>query len=58
MKTDISGSALTEGISGSVERIGREVNTTTRLARVWVLLNQPNPASQLIGMEVNAVIHL
>ncbi len=58
MKTDISGSALTEGISGSVERIGREVNTTSRLARVWVLLDRPDPASQLIGMEVNAVIHL
>jgi len=58
MKTDISGSALTEGISGSVERIGREVNTTSRLARVWVLLDRPDPASRLIGMEVNAVIHL
>ena len=58
MKTDISGSALSEGISGSVQRIGREVNTTSRLARVWVLLDRPDPASQLIGMEVNAVIHL
>ncbi|MES9855401.1 MAG: efflux RND transporter periplasmic adaptor subunit [Sedimenticola sp.] len=58
MKTDISGSALPKGISGSVERIGRVVNTASRLARVWVLLDQPDIASHLIGMEVNAVIHL
>jgi len=56
-KADISGNALPESVPGSVERIGRIVDTGSRLARVWIRLEQTDPASRLLGMEVNAIIH-
>ena len=56
MKATVSSNALPEEIGGTVERISREVDTSSRLANVWILLDEADLASRLIGMEVRVNI--
>lgn len=57
MDAKITSNSLPKEISGKVERVGRVVNASSRLAIVWVLLDQAEDAAKLIGMEVQTTIH-
>jgi len=56
MKTVIKSAALAQPLSGTVEQIGRLVDTRSRLGEVIIKLQNAEPASRLIGMEVEVVI--
>ncbi|WPL19184.1 multidrug resistance protein MdtN [Thiorhodovibrio winogradskyi] len=57
MKATVSSPALDADIPGVIERISRQVETKSRLAKVWVLLDKAELASRFIGMEVQVDIH-
>ncbi|MCG6863120.1 MAG: efflux RND transporter periplasmic adaptor subunit [Chromatiaceae bacterium] len=57
LKADVASNALPNKITGKVERLSREVDTSSRLANAWVLLDEADLASQFIGMEVQVTIY-
>jgi len=58
MKAKASSAAISGDITGVIERISRQVDTSSRLGRVWILLDEAELASRLIGMEVQVKILL
>lgn len=48
--------ALAKPLSGKVARIGRLINADSKVAKVWIDLDAPDPAARYIGMEVNVSI--
>jgi len=58
MDVTVSSNSLPKDIKGKVERVNRTVDTTSRLGKVLVKLDNGEWAPQLIGLEVNVVIHL
>jgi len=57
MQATISSNSLPKELSGKVERVNQVVDTASRLGKVLVKLDETDIASQLIGLEVNVVIH-
>ena len=53
MSATVNSSALPDELTGVVERVGKLVNTETKLAEVLVRLDGSDIARDLIGMEVN-----
>ncbi len=58
LKATVTANSLASEITGTVERIGRIVNRNSRLAKIWIKLDQVSPVSRLLGMEVSITIHL
>ena len=56
MKATIKNAALANPIGGTVEEIGRIVDTRSRLGEVRIKLDSVDPANRLVGMEVEVVI--
>jgi len=56
MQVTVSSSSLPKDLTGKVERVDRVVNTSSRLGKVLVKLDDSELASQLIGLEVHVVI--
>lgn len=54
-KARVSNGAIGQ-IGGSVERIGRQVDAGSRLAKVTLRLDQPAPADRYLGMQVDVSI--
>jgi len=57
MKVTISSNSLPNDLTGKVERVNQVVDTSSRLGKVLVKLDETEIASQLIGLEVHIVIH-
>lgn len=55
-KAEINSKALPETLTGTVQRIASQVDTSSRLANVWILLDESEVASRLVGMEVQVAI--
>jgi HlyD family secretion protein len=58
MKATITGSAFPETLTGTVKSIGRIINPQNKVAEATILLDESEPASRLINMEVNVSIQL
>ena len=56
MKATVKSATLTTPISGTIEEIGRIVDTRSRLGDIRIKLDNPEPANRLVGMEVEVVI--
>ena len=56
MRAKVSSSALGNPVGGSVERISRMVDAASRLAKVSIRLDQPSPAENYIGMQVDVSV--
>jgi len=56
MRTTIKSAALSQPLTGTVEQISRLIDTRSRLGEVTIRLQNAEPASRLIGMEVEVVI--
>jgi HlyD family secretion protein len=56
MKATVKSATLSMPITGTVEEIGRMVDTHARLGEVRIRLDSVDPANRLIGMEVEVVI--
>jgi multidrug resistance efflux pump len=54
----VSNNALGAPLHGAIERIGRIVDSTNRLVKVWVKLDMPTPADRYIGMQVDVRVEL
>ena len=57
MLVTVTSNSLPKELSGKVERVNQVVDTASRLGKVLVKLDDTELASQLIGLEVNIVIH-
>lgn len=56
MRATIKSAALAQPLAGTVEQISRLIDTRSRLGEVTIRLQNAEPASRLIGMEVEVVI--
>ena len=56
MKATIRNAALAQPLTGTVEEVSRIVDTRARLGDVRIRLDSVEPASRLVGMEVEVVI--
>ncbi len=56
MTASVDSNVLPEPLSGVVEHVSTLVDTRSKLAKVWVRLNDPEIARRLIGMEVSVTI--
>jgi HlyD family secretion protein len=56
MKATVKSATLTTPISGTIEEVGRIVDTRSRLGDIRIRLDNPEPANRLVGMEVEVVI--
>jgi HlyD family secretion protein len=56
MKATVKSATLATPITGTVEEIGRIVDTRSRLGEVRIKLDSAEPANRLVGMEVEVVI--
>ena len=56
MKATIKSGALDKPLTGTVEQVGRLVDTRAQLGDVRIKLDSPDPASRLVGMEVEVQI--
>ena len=54
----VSNNALGAPLNGVLEKIGRIVDSTNRLVKVWVKLDMPTPADRYIGMQVDVRVEL
>jgi multidrug efflux pump subunit AcrA (membrane-fusion protein) len=52
----VTAKALAKPLSGKVARLGRRINADSKVAKVWIDLDAPEPAAHYIGMEVNVSI--
>lgn len=55
-KVRVNNAALGSGVTGVVHRVGRTVDTGSRLAKVVVQLDKPAPADRYLGMQVEVSI--
>ena len=56
MKAKVNNAALGGAVTGVVEKISRLVDAGSRLAKVSIRLDQPTPADQYIGMQVDVTV--
>jgi HlyD family secretion protein len=56
MKATVRSATLSMPITGRIEEISRIVDTRSRLGEVRIKLDSVEPASRLVGMEVDVVI--
>jgi HlyD family secretion protein len=56
MKATVKSATLATPIAGTIEEIGRIVDTRSRLGEVRIRLDSAEPANRLVGMEVEVVI--
>lgn len=56
MRARIKSSALPKSLAGTVERVGRLIDTNVQLGDVRIKLDDPHLASRLVGMEVEVQI--
>lgn len=56
MRATIKSASLPHQLAGTVESVGRIVNTRSKLGEVRIRLDRTNPADRLVGMEVDVVI--
>jgi multidrug resistance efflux pump len=54
----VSNAALGAPLNGVLERVGRVVDSTNRLVKVWIRLDTPTPADRYIGMQVDVRVEL
>ena len=54
----VSNNALGAPLHGAIERMGRIVDSSNRLVKVWVKLDTPTPADRYIGMQVDVRVEL
>jgi multidrug resistance efflux pump len=57
MQASASAKSLAEPLRGVVDRVGRIIDTTRKLAEVIIRLDDAQAAERLIGMEVQVTIH-
>lgn len=55
-RVKVTNNALGRTLQGAIERIGRVIDPVHRLAKVWVRLDQPQPADRFIGMQVDVKV--
>ncbi len=56
MRATIKSATLPHPLAGTVESVGRIVDTRAKLGEVRIRLDHPDPANRLVGMEVDVVI--
>lgn len=56
MRVTVTSESFAPAVTGVVERVGRMVDSDTRLGTVVVRLDEPEPARRLIGMQVRIAI--
>ena len=56
MRATIKSTTLPHPLSGTVESVGRIIDTRAKLGDVRIRLDRPDPANRLVGMEVDVVI--
>lgn len=56
MRATITAQPLAQPLHGSVEEVGRMVDTQARLGEVRIRLDRADPASRLVGMQVDVAI--
>ena len=56
MKATIRSATLAQPLTGVVDEVGRLVDTRARLGEIRIKLDSAEPASRLVGMEVEVVI--
>jgi multidrug resistance efflux pump len=56
MRATIKSTTLPHPLSGTVESVGRIVDSRAKLGDVRIRLDRPDPANRLVGMEVEVVI--
>ena len=57
MKATITSESLKKTLTGVVERVGRLIDTNTRLAKVMIRIDRAEWARRFVGMKVRVVIH-
>jgi HlyD family secretion protein len=56
MRATIKSATLPHPLGGTVESVGRIVDSRSKLGDVRIRLDRPDPANRLVGMEVEVVI--
>ena len=56
MRATIKSATLPHSLGGTVESVGRIVDSRAKLGDVRIRLDRPDPANRLVGMEVEVVI--
>jgi multidrug resistance efflux pump len=56
MRATIKSATLPHPLMGTVESVGRIIDTRAKLGDVRIRLDRPDPANRLVGMEVDVVI--
>jgi HlyD family secretion protein len=56
MRATIKSATLPHSLGGTVETVGRIVDSRSKLGDVRIRLDRPDPANRLVGMEVEVVI--
>ena len=56
MRATIKSATLPHSLGGTVESVGRIVDSRSKLGDVRIRLDRPDPANRLVGMEVEVVI--
>jgi HlyD family secretion protein len=56
MRATITAQPLSEPLHGRIEEVGRMVDTQARLGEVRIRLDRADPASRLVGMQVDVAI--
>jgi multidrug resistance efflux pump len=56
MRATIKSTTLPHSLGGTVDSVGRIVDSRAKLGDVRIRLDQPDPANRLVGMEVEVVI--
>lgn len=57
MTATITSESLKKSLTGVVERMGRLIDTNTRLAKVMIRIDRVDWARRFVGMKVRVVIH-
>lgn len=57
MPATITSESLKKSLTGVIERVGRLIDTNTRLAKVMIRLDRAEWARRFVGMKVRVVIH-
>lgn len=56
MPATITAQPLAQPLHGHIEEVGRLVDTQARLGEIRIRLDRPDPASRLVGMQVDVAI--
>jgi multidrug resistance efflux pump len=56
MRATIKSATLPHPLAGTVESVGRIIDSHSKLGEVRIRLDRPDPANRLVGMEVEVVI--